>query len=185
MARLTYNERFTNVRKYTEDGSYTGLQIASKLNQKNGQDYKLIDAIDIDWNGIWSEAARAYINDTYELITTIDNIADLADLEWVRERINELTENVDLIMSTYVTQSELEEILKHYEHAIEPGEHITISDDNIISTYDLLTPEEAAEKYNTIDEFNLFAQYIQENYLDRVREYRSLYSCRLNRRYLS
>lgn len=168
MARLTYNERFTNVRKYTEDGSYTGLQIASKLNQKNGQDYKLIDAIDIDWNGVWSDAYNGYINDTYDLIYTIDNIADLADLEWVRERINELTENVDLIMSTYVTQSELEEILKHYEHALEAGEHISISDDNIISTYDLLTPEEADEKFATLEEFLSLVQHIHENYYDKT-----------------
>ena len=37
MARLTYSYIFTNVHKYDETGSYTGLQIASKLNQKNGQ----------------------------------------------------------------------------------------------------------------------------------------------------
>lgn len=168
MARLTYNERFTNVKKYDETGAYTGLQIASKLNQKNGQNYKLIDAIDIDWNGMWSTAANAYINDTYELIETIDNIADLADLEWIRQRLNELTEDVDLIMSTYVTKTELEELLALYEHALEPGEHITINSENIISTYDLLTPEEADEKFTSLNEFHDFESYIYDNYYTKL-----------------
>lgn len=166
MAKLTYNERFTSVNKYNEDGSYTGLQIASKLNQKNGQDYKLIDSIDIDWNGVWSSAANAYIYDTYQIFETIDNIADLTELEWVKNKLNELTEDVDLIMSTYVTQSQLEELLSHYEHALEAGEHIKIDENNIVSTYDLLTPEEADAKFNTIEVFNAFAQYVNENYYD-------------------
>lgn len=166
MAKLTYNERFTDVHKYNEDGSYTGLQIASKLNQKNGQDYKLIDSIDIDWNGVWSSAANAYIYDTYQLFETIDNIADLTELEWVKNKLNELTDDVDLIMSTYVTQDQLNELLSHYEHALEAGEHITIDENNIISTYDLLTPEEANEKFTTIEEFTGFANFIRQNYYD-------------------
>ena len=64
MAKLSYSERFTNVKKYDEAGSYIGLQIVSKLNQKNGQDYKLLDSIDIDWNGAWLAVANAYINNT-------------------------------------------------------------------------------------------------------------------------
>ena len=44
MASFTYHERFTNVRKYDDaSNTFTGIKIASKLNQKNGEDYKLVD----------------------------------------------------------------------------------------------------------------------------------------------
>ncbi len=168
MARLTYNERFTSVNKYNEDGSYNGLLVASKLNQKNGQDYKLIDSIDIDWNGVWSTAAQAYIYDTYQLFETIDNIADLTELEWVKNKINELTEDVDLIMSTYVTQEQLSELLSHYEHALEAGDHIKIDENNIISAYDLLTPEEANATFATITSLEDFKTFINQNYYDKA-----------------
>lgn len=164
MARLSYNEIFTNVRKYDETGSYTGLQIASKLNQKNGQDYKLIDAIDIDWNGVWLETANTYINDTYELINAINNIADLSELQWVKDKINELDESVDTILATYVTKEQLEEILGHYQKPVTGGEHINIDSDNIISTYGLLTPEEADETFIKIPTFESFVNEIHENY---------------------
>ena len=50
MAKFTYNERFTNITKYdVNSNSYTGIKIASKLNQKNGEDYKLLDVTDLDW----------------------------------------------------------------------------------------------------------------------------------------
>lgn len=164
MARLTYSEIFTNVHKYNEDGSYTGLQIASKLNQKNGQDYKLIDAIDIDWNGAWLEKAQTYINTTEDLFTTINNIADLAELQWVKDKINELDDTVETIIATYVTQEQLDEILNHYQKPVSGGEHITVNSENIISTYGLLTPEEADERFVSIPRFEDFVESVSENY---------------------
>lgn len=164
MAKLSYNERFTNVKKYTEDGSYTGLQIASKLNQKNGQDYKLIDAIDIDWNGAWLAAANSYINNTEELLQAIDDIADLSDLEWIHNQIDKLNDETELIFATYVTQEQLDEILAHYQKPVGAGEHITIDSDNVISTYDLLTPAEADAKFTTIEDFERLTETIINDY---------------------
>lgn len=170
MAKLTYNEAiFTNVHKYDETSySYTGLQIASKLNQKNGQGYKLIDAIDIDWDGAWLETAQTYINTSEDLITAINDIADLSELQWVKDKINELDDTVENILSTYVTKSELEEILGHYQKPITGGEHITINEDNEVSTYGLLTPEEASDIYTTLEEFGVFSNYIYENYYNKA-----------------
>jgi len=164
MAKLTYNEIFTNVRKYDENGAYTGLQIASKLNQKNGQDYKLIDAIDIDWNGAFLRITGSYINNTEDLFESINNIADLSDLEWIRERINTLTENVDTILSTYVTKSELEEILSQYQKPISAGENITIDENNVISTYGLITSELANELFTKQTDFNDLVNLLHEDY---------------------
>ena len=168
MARLTYNEIFTNVHKYDETGAYTGLQIASKLNQKNGQDYKLIDAVDIDWNGAFLRITGAYINNTEDLFESINNIADLSDLEWIREKINTLTENVDTILSTYVTKTELDEILAQYQKPISAGENITIDNDNVISTYGLITSELANELFAKELDFEELVKHLDEDYYTKT-----------------
>lgn len=165
MAQLTYSDKFTNVKKYDEvTGTYTGIQIASKLNQKNGQDYKLLDAIDIDWDGVWISQLNTYVHTTDDLITAIDTIADLGDLEWIKENINTLNEEVDTILSTYVTQDQLAEILAHYQKPITAGEHIIINEENEISTYDLLTPGEADAKFALIEDLDNVIARLDNDY---------------------
>ena len=156
MGKFSYSERFNNVKKYRSDGTYTGIQIASKLNQKNGQDYKLIDAVDIDWNKAWLNAAQTYVNTTDDLFDVIDKALDLGDLE----RINETLEN---IVATYVTKSELDEILSHYQKPLASGAHILIDDESYINAYGFITPEEADAKYTYYEEFNEFRHNIEEN----------------------
>ena len=177
MSKLTYSSRFTNVNKYDEDlGTYTGIQIASKLNQKNGQDYKLLDAIDIDWNGAWLAIAGSYINTTSELLDAIDNIAELSDLTWVRNKLDNLTENVENIVSSYVSKENLETLLLSYQQKLIPGKNISIDENNVISTYDLLTTYEAAEEYTTLDTFNEFTKHISNNYYNKVQTNNAIYS---------
>ena len=169
MAQLTYSDKFTNVKKYDEvTGTYTGIQIASKLNQKNGQDYKLLDAIDIDWNGVWISQLNSYINTTDDLITAIDTIADLGDLEWIKDNINTLNEEVDTILATYVTQDQLDEILSHFQKPVTGGEHITINSDNEISTYGLLTPEEADARFTYTEDFLRLKEKLENHYYDKI-----------------
>lgn len=156
MGKFSYSERFNNVKKYRSDGTYTGIQIASKLNQKNGQDYKLIDAVDIDWNKAWLNAAQTYVNTTDDLFDVIDKALDLGDLE----RINETLEN---IVATYVTKSELDEILSHYQKPLASGAHILIDDESYINAYGFITPEEGDEKYTYREEFDEFRHTIEEN----------------------
>lgn len=172
MAKFTYNERFTNVKKYDDfSKSYTGIKIASKLNQKNGEDYKLLDVTDLDWQGAWLATAGAYINDTYELLEAIDNIADLAELQWVKDKINELDVDVNNIINllpSYVTKEEFDLIISQQQRALIPGAYITIdSDTNIISAYDLLSVQDAANIYTTKEQFYELDQYIQENYYEK------------------
>ena len=75
---MSYNkEIFTNVNKYTEFNgkiTYNGILVASKLNQKNGQEYALIDSIDIDWNNAWvsSFGDSTYLNTTEDLINLLN-----------------------------------------------------------------------------------------------------------------
>ncbi|MBQ3415332.1 MAG: hypothetical protein IJH39_08330 [Clostridia bacterium] len=164
MAKLSYSERFTNVKKYDEAGSYIGLQIVSKLNQKNGQDYKLLDSIDIDWNGAWLAVANAYINNTEELLEAIDHLGELSDYEWVHNQINQINENIDTILATYVTQSQLDEILAQYQKPLQPGEHISIDSYNVISAYDILSEEVADSKYATITRVEDIADTLINNY---------------------
>lgn len=167
MSKLSYSSRFTNVNKYDEVGSYTGIQIASKLNQKNGQDYKLIDAIDIDWNGAWLAMAGSYINNTEELLEAIDHIADISDFTWIKNELNDLTENVDNILSTYVSKDEIGRILEEYQKPLIPGQNISISEDNVISTYELLTTHEAEAQYAPLESLNDFTRHVINNYYDK------------------
>ena len=162
MAKFTYNERFTNVNKYDDfSNSYTGIKIASKLNQKNGEDYKLVDVTDLDWQGAWLRAAGSYINDTYELLEAIDNIADLAELEWVKNKINEhdvhIT-NIVNVLPSYITRNEFESIISQQQRALIPGSYIRIDSENVISTYDLLSISDAEDIYTTKEELNDFFQ---------------------------
>ena len=168
MAKFTYNERFTNVNKYDDfSNSYTGIKIASKLNQKNGEDYKLVDVTDLDWQGAWLRAAGSYINDTYELLEAIDNIADLAELEWVKNKINEhdvhIT-NIVNVLPSYITRNEFESIISQQQRALIPGSYIRIDSENVISTYDLLSISDAEDIYTTKEELNDFSNFINENY---------------------
>lgn len=157
MGALSYSDRFHNVKKWRDDGTYTGIQIASKLNQKNGQDYKLIDAIDIDWNNAWMNAARTYINTTDDLFTAIDSVIDIDDL-------NEMRTNIETILMTYVTKSELEEILNHYQKPLKGGANIEIDEENFINAYGLLSLEEADERFTYKDTFNALVEELHSNY---------------------
>lgn len=164
MSKLTYSERYTNVNKFDGFGSYTGIQIASKLNQKNGEDYKLIDAIDIDWNGAFMAISGTYLHNTEDLLDIIDNIGELADLTWVKDRLDKFESDIDKISSSYVSKSNLDTILGAYQHKLTPGDHISITPDNIISAYGLLSEEKAAELYTKSEDFEAFSNHVTSNY---------------------
>lgn len=164
MARLTYSYIFTNVHKYDETGSYTGLQIASKLNQKNGQNYKLIDAIDIDWNGAWLQLTNSYIHNTEDLFISINQIPSLPDIEFIKNKLTELTEDVEYIVNTAITQSNLSEILNNYQKTIHAGEYIRISENNVISAYGLLGYDLATQIFANKVDLNDLVDNLKNNY---------------------
>ena len=140
MARLIYNKnRFTKVDKWDEiTESYKGILMSTKLNQKNGQDYKLLDAIDIDWNRAWFEPTSSYINSTEELFNAIESLDK-------SEQINAISNQLDEVVYTYVTQQQLQELIFEYQNNIHYGEHLKIDETNTISTYDLVSNDELHE----------------------------------------
>lgn len=160
MAKLSYNSIFTNVNKYDESGTYSGIQIASKLNQKNGQDYPLIDAIDIDWDGAWLMRMNTYVNTSYDLLNIIDRSIDVENMNWINENLN-------IVLSDYVSYSYLSTNLFDYQKKLIPGEHINISENNVISTYGHLTQDFADTRYTYSYTFTSFRQYV----LDRMFDY--------------
>jgi len=108
MAALSYNHNiFTNVHKWDNEYTYLGIQVSGKLNQYNGQDYPILDAIDIDWNGAYVNALNSYVYTTEDLInlfnklgnfdTTINNnlINNYYNKDQFQTIFNELQQNID------------------------------------------------------------------------------------------
>ena len=147
MASLTYNTSlYTRINKWDSDYTYKGVLVASKINQKNGQDYKLVDAIDIDWDGIWFDSLKSYINTTDDLIGILERINTTSDVNVFREQIEHINELLDSITASYVNTSYLGEILSAYQHSLVPGANITIDPEtNVITTYGFLNEDMLAE----------------------------------------
>ena len=156
MAKLTYNESiFTNVHKLDIDGNPTGVVLASKLNQKNGQGYKLFDMIDADWNGAWIDSMHTYLNTTEDLINAINAINSTNTVSYLSEAVAWLNKQMAEVTASYVTKSYLGEVLASYQNTLIPGVGIIIDQEsNIISTYNTVTDESLGyilESYLTIE----------------------------------
>lgn len=167
MAQLIYNKkRFTQVDKWDSLAeSYRGILLSSKLNQKNGQDYKLLDAIDIDWNGTWFKPTASYISTTEELIDAIETLDKSYEISYISNQLDE-------VVDTYVTQGQLREITIGLQENLKPGQHIEINDDNVIRTYDLISNQALYDfsiGYVSHDYFNEFA-YTREQVNEYVTE---------------
>ena len=126
MAVFTYNsEIFTRVDKWDSSNTYNGILLADKINQKNGQNYKLVDAVDIDWDGMWVSFASTYVNDTEDLLDILRFVDPTERFLIVNQRLNELQET------------------------LVAGEHIRIDNNNIISTYNLPSFAYVFENYSS------------------------------------
>lgn len=140
MARLSYNkERFTKVNKYdVVNDSYTGILAASKFNQKNGQDYKLLDVIDIDFDGTWFKPTQSYINNADEFFVAMESLDKTKDLAYISKQIEDIT-------SSYITRSEFESIIGNYQGALNYGDHIAVVGDNTLIAYDVISNSQLYE----------------------------------------
>lgn len=155
MAKLIYNkDRFTRVDKWDDmTNSYKGILLSTKINQKNGQDYKLLDAIDIDWNRAWFGPTTSYINSTEELFDAIESLDKSA-------QINAISEQLDEVVDTYVTQQQLEELTFNFQNILHYGEHIQIDPEtNTISTYDLVSNQDLYDFSNSYVSHEFFDSY--------------------------
>jgi hypothetical protein len=175
MEGKTYNDIiFTNVNKWYSDSngeySYTGILVASKLNQKNGQNYKLIDAIDIDWNGAWISTLNSYINDTEDLVNVLNILNKNDDVNILDNKITEIWKQIHEITATYITYTSLYDILStSYQKKLVPGEFITIDENNVITTYDLASYTYLADNYTSLFKHGLLESDLHENYYDKIK----------------
>ena len=144
MSRLSYNtKRFTKVNKYdVENNSYNGILVASKFNQKNGQDYKLIDVIDIDFDGTWFTPTQAYIHNAEEFFIEIEKLDKTKNIAYIQTQINVIT-------SSYVTKSFLDTTLNDYQHKLIFGDHVTIVNDNVLIAYDVVSNNQLYQLTNS------------------------------------
>lgn len=61
----------TDFIEYTREKQQTGTMIDAKLVQRNGADFKIIDARDIDWGGVFD---GSYSSDEEDIINTTDDL---------------------------------------------------------------------------------------------------------------
>jgi hypothetical protein len=174
MAELNYNKNlFTNVNKWkiNTDGSYsyTGILVASKLNQKNGQDYKLIDAIDIDWNGTWISSLKTYVHTTSDLIYVLNALNKNENINALDSKIAKIWEQINEITSTYITYTSLYDILSSgYQKKLVPGEFISIDENsNVITTYDLASYSYLIENYTSLVDHKYLSKKLENNYFTK------------------
>lgn len=184
MAQLLYdNILFSNVNKWITDASgeysYTGILIASKLNQKNGQGYKLLDAIDIDWNNAWVRSLNAYINNTEDLLNVLNQLNKEDNLEEIDKNLESVWKQLNEITLSYITHASLHEILStSYQSKLIPGDFIKIDNEtNIITTYDLASYAYLTHNYTSLTEHYNLINSIKDNYytkntvLDLIQQY--------------
>jgi len=161
MASQNYNRNiFTNVRKWDSTLSYTGIKLTGKINQVNGQDYPLVDAIDIDWDGAFLESMSTYINTTEELIYNLNLIGRQGN-----DTAYSLTHDyLSLSYYAYLFEVNKQDMIDLIEEKSQYA--ITYIEDNVVS--DLIT------KYEILNEISDFvvdrSRYIEIDYSDIVSE---------------
>ena len=154
MANLTYNPNiFTNINKYDKDHNYRGIFVTGKFNQKNGQDFKILDAIDIDWDGAYVQKLNTYFYTTEDVINAFNLLGT-----------NDETLN-DYLNDNFVTYSYLYD--NHYNKD-EINNIIDENKENIIDT--ILGP--VNENYNTLYKISEWiidkSRYIKTDYINIV-----------------
>jgi hypothetical protein len=171
MAELQYNKNiFPNVNKISFDGttySYNGILIASKLNQKNGQGYRLLDAIDIDWNGAWVSSLNTYLNSTEDLVQALNDLNANSGVDELNKDLERVWNQINEITASYITHTILGEILSSYQNTLIAGDNITITN-NVITTYNLPTYTFLEENYLSNYKFGEYKNYITANYYTKT-----------------
>ena len=159
--------KYTNINKWNRStNSYIGIEIADKITQKNGQDYKLVDAVDIDWNGIYIPQAETYINHTEDLAKLLGNMININNFNDVSVRIDRAEITLEEIIYSYVSKEYLSNTLKDYQPLLKAGAYIDITD-NTISTYNLLSARDIQNSFSTKNELNSFISEVSNNYFTK------------------
>ena len=128
---LSYNKNiFTKVNKWDSTYSYYGILMSGKLNQYNGQGYKLVDIIDVDWDGAYISKLNTYLYTSEDLINVLDKYAGnfsyinnnyvkysyLDDfVNYTEEHFTELIEEKSAYNQTYILHNVLEALTFDYD----------------------------------------------------------------------
>lgn len=128
---LSYNTNiFTKVNKWDNTYTYSGILMSGKLNQINGQGYKLVDVIDIDWDGAYISKLKSYLYTSEDLINVLNRYAgNFSDIEnnyikysylddfinYVDEHFTELIEEKAAYNQTYVLENVIQALTFDYE----------------------------------------------------------------------
>lgn len=119
MANLTYSDIFTKVHKWDEEYTYLGILVSGKLNQHNGQDFYILDAIDIDWNGAFVEKLNTYVYSTEDVIRLFNLLKqetiDIRNEYFSTEEFNEMIDNISNDISIVVENKVFENLVNRYE----------------------------------------------------------------------
>lgn len=168
-------EIYTNLNKYVNDGkgkfTYTGILLSSKINQKNGQDYKLFDMSDADWNGAWiSTMGDTYLNTTEDLLEVINSLNRTSEVSSLQREIDRIWKQINEITASYVTYSYLEEHLSTYwQRKINGGQYIGYDEETYtVYAYDLPTYEWLEDTYTSRFDFEEYKYFIEDNYYNKV-----------------
>ena len=190
MASLSYNYNiFTNVHKWDEEYTYLGIQVSGKLNQYNGQDYPILDAIDIDWDGAYIGSLNTYVNTTEELIRVFNklgqtdiNIANnLANNYYTKSEFDETFANYQEFMSnefeemTYVlTENVLQNMLSRYEVLaaissvlIDQTRYLEIPYENLVKDYELTNYALSRQIFTKDEQTGIFSEVEDKYYIVR------------------
>lgn len=161
MAKLTYNtSRFTNVDKWDSNGSYKGITLSTKINQKNGQDYKLLDVIDIDFNKAWFAPTHSYISNADEFFTAIESLDNSYQVTNISNQLQE-------VIQSYLSKEEFNSIMGQYQGALIYGDHIAVDENNVIFAYDIISNSQLYEFSTSY----VSHEYLEENVYTKTQTY--------------
>lgn len=160
--------KYSNINKFDRyTNTYLGIAIADKLTQKNGQDYKLIDAVDIDWNGIYVPEAETYIYHTEDLIDLLGEMININNFTEVSVRISNAEVTLREIIASYVSRTELGLALGNYQEKLKAGAYISILN-NVISAYNVLSENDIYNTFSTRQELRDLSDDVHLNYYDKA-----------------
>ena len=188
MASLTYNSNiFTRLNKWDNEFTYLGIPVSGKLNQYNGQDYPILDAIDIDWDGAYIDSLNTYVNTTEDLINVFSSMGtnhtnlktDLKENYYTKSEFDQffadyqsdVKEAFDE-MTVEMEESILENLINRYEFLnavtqilIDKSKYLQVPYENIVQNYALTDYGKEREFYIFDESASVFNEVVDKNFI--------------------
>jgi len=188
MASLTYNSNiFTKLNKWDNEFTYLGIPVSGKLNQYNGQDYPILDAIDIDWDGAYIDSLNTYVNTTEDLINVFSSMGtnhtnlktDLKENYYTKSEFDQffadyqsdVKEAFDE-MTVEMEESILENLINRYEFLnavtqilIDKSKYLQVPYENIVQNYALTDYGKEREFYIFDESASVFNEVVDKNFI--------------------